>query len=100
MRVGARGNCCVCKRSKRSKSSYTPRGRRYSTPHDINMKTQNKDGDVTGSLERKVTHKGVTETCQLMKLVRIIPNRENEVGQEIRGIVSRKISVSVHETSA
>ena len=51
-------------------------------------------------LERKVTRKGVTETCQLMKLVRIIPNGENEVGQEIRGIVSRKISVGVHKMSA
>ena len=72
------------KGQKRQKSNHTPRGRRYSTPHDINMKTQNKDGDVTGRLERKVTRKGVTETCQLVKLVRIIPNRENEVGQEIR----------------
>ena len=72
----------------------------YSTPHDINMKTLNKDDDITGRLERKVTCKGVTETCQLMKLVRIIPNRENEFGQKIRGIVGRKISVGEHKMSA
>ena len=35
-----------------------------------------------------------------MKLIRIVPNKENEVGQEIRAIVSRKISVVVHKMSA